>query len=268
MNERISGYVDELFAGAPKKRRVTEIQEELLSNLNEKFEDLLSQDKSEDEAFSIAVEGIGDIRALIADVAEADRHEFAANATNVGKGSLYLAIGISLYIAGLALLIAISVLTGMDNLGVVVMMFVAVAATGFTVYGAGLKKGGYKKEDDTFVEEYKEKITKSDKASRLYGAITSTMWIVITMIYLGISFLTFRWDITWVIFLVGAVLQQLIYAAMMNKVNIGGIIWTSTVVIYLIISFISWQWHITWLIFLAAAACQQIIRLVRIWREE
>lgn len=268
MNERIQRYVNELFEDAPKKRRIMEIQEELLSNMNEKYEDLLHQGKNEDEAFSIVVAGIGDIDDLIADVSEVDRQSFAVTAARGNHGSILIAIGVALYIVGVAALIFISEVFGYDDLGVVIMLCIAAAATAIVVYGASMKKKRYKREDDSFVEEYKEKITMSDKMSRLHGAISSSLWTLIVLAYFIISFLTFRWDITWVIFLVGAILQQVVESIIRNRINISGMIWTSALVLYFILSFLTHKWNLTWLIFLAAAAVQQIVRLIMIWREE
>ena len=268
MNERIQDHVNKLFENAPPKRRILEIQEELLSNMNEKYEDLLHQGKHEDEAFAIVAAGVGDIDALIADMSEVERHSFAAGAASPSRGSAFIAIGIALYIIGVAVMIAIGELAGHEDLGVIAMMCIAAVATGLVIFGASMRKKKYKKEDDSFVEEYKEKIAKGDKTSRMRGAVASSLWILIVLVYFIVSFFTFRWEITWVIFLAGAVLQQVVDSIMLNRVNINGIIWTSTLVLYFILSLWSGKWHLTWLVFLVAAAIQQIIRLVRIWREE
>ncbi len=268
MNDRIQSYVNELFEDAPKKRRIMEIQEELLSNMNEKYEDLLRQGKNEDEAFSVVVSGIGDIDELIADVSEVDRHNFAVNAAKGSRGALLVAIGVALYIIGVAVLIVMDEFTNLGDLGVIVMLCIDAAATALVIYGAGMKKKKYQREDDSFVEEYKEKMSMSDKMSRLHGAISSSLWTLIVLTYFIVSFLTMRWDITWVIFLIGAVLQQAVESIIKNRVNIGGIIWTSALVLYFALSFVTHKWNLTWLVFLVAAAVQQMMRIVKIWREE
>lgn len=268
MNERIQNYVNELFEDAPKKRSILEMQEELISNMNEKYDDLLRQGKSEEEAFSLVQAGIGDIEALIADVADVDRRSFAATATSNRRGSLLIAIGVALYFIAVAAMILMEEFAGLGELGVIVFLCIAAVATAIVIYGASMKKKPYSREDDTFVEEYKEKMSMSDKTSRMRGALSSTLWILIVLTYFLVSFLTRSWHITWVIFLIGAVLQQAVESIIRGKFLSGGIIWTSTVIIYLIISFWSGYWHLTWLVFLAAAAVQQIVRLIGIWREE
>jgi hypothetical protein len=215
MNERIKHHVDHLFRDAPRKRRVAEIQEELLANLNDKYEDLIQQGKSEDEAFGIVASGVGDIGELIADVTEIDRREFAR-----------------------------------------------------AVRGGIIGKKAYKKEDDSFVEEYKEKISKKDKNTRLLGAVSSALWTLTVVAYIIISFWTTAWHITWVIFLIGAVLQQAVQSIIAGKLHLGGMLWTSTTILYLILSFATMAWHVTWVVFLVAAAVQQLIRAFSIWRED
>ncbi|MDP4133479.1 MAG: permease prefix domain 1-containing protein [Bacillota bacterium] len=216
MNEKIQRYVDDIFKDVPQKRRIAEIREELLSNMCEKYEDLISQGKSEEEAYSIVVSGIGDIASLIDDVVEVDRQSFTKTAIK-NKHSFI--------------------------------------------------KKKYLKEDDSFAEEYKEKISMSDKTSRISAAIISALWPLIVLIYFIASFSSDRWDVTWVIFIIGAVIQLAITSIINKKLKVGGIIWTSAVVLYFVISFSMNNWEYSWLIFLAAAAVQQIVRVYNIWRE-
>ena len=50
MNKKITEYVNELFAGTPQTAKVLEIKEELLADLNDKYQDLLAGGKSEQAA--------------------------------------------------------------------------------------------------------------------------------------------------------------------------------------------------------------------------
>jgi hypothetical protein len=60
MNEKLRKHVEILFAAAPKNQRTAEIKEELLNNLNEKYDDLLRNGYDSTAAFHIALSGIGD----------------------------------------------------------------------------------------------------------------------------------------------------------------------------------------------------------------
>lgn len=64
MNDRLKQHVNVLFAAAPKNQRAAEMKEELLANLNEKYDDLLEEGYDSTSAFHIALSGIGEIDEL------------------------------------------------------------------------------------------------------------------------------------------------------------------------------------------------------------
>ena len=70
MNEKLKRYMDELFRSAPKDARTAELKEEILQNVSEKYADLIASGRSEDEAYRIAINGIGDLSELISDTSE------------------------------------------------------------------------------------------------------------------------------------------------------------------------------------------------------
>lgn len=65
MKSKIRVYVEALFDGALKTEEVVEVREEILQNVIDKYEDLVADGKSEDEAYRIAVSGIGNINELL-----------------------------------------------------------------------------------------------------------------------------------------------------------------------------------------------------------
>ncbi|MCL2711160.1 MAG: permease prefix domain 1-containing protein [Planctomycetaceae bacterium] len=65
MNDKLCKHVNILFAAAPKNQKAEEIKEELLTNLNDKYNDLLSDGYDSTAAFHIALSGIGDIDELL-----------------------------------------------------------------------------------------------------------------------------------------------------------------------------------------------------------
>lgn len=59
MNKRIKRYVDNLFKDAPKTRRIYELKEEILSNTNDNYNDLIEIGLDEENAYNKAVSNIG-----------------------------------------------------------------------------------------------------------------------------------------------------------------------------------------------------------------
>ncbi len=105
-------------------------------------------------------------------------------------------------------------------------------------------------------------------------AYRSAMWLIITALYFILSFTTHAWYITWMIFLVGAALSQLIRAALMDESMQNqpatreerqkaytSALWLIIVILYFVISFTTRAWPITWIIFLIGAAVSSIVKV-------
>ena len=65
MTDKISEHLDMLLENAPKTRRVEEMRQELLSGCLDKYEDLIADGMSAEEAFLEVAEGIGDVNELL-----------------------------------------------------------------------------------------------------------------------------------------------------------------------------------------------------------
>ena len=75
MRERLIEYIDGLFSGAALNMRNAEIKEEILQNTLEHYDDLLSEGKSEQEAYASALESIGDVEELLSSLPRAAQAE-------------------------------------------------------------------------------------------------------------------------------------------------------------------------------------------------
>ena len=65
MNERLMKYLDELFAPYEASHAITELKEELLHDLEEKFNDLKTQGTEDETAYRMAIGSIGDISEIM-----------------------------------------------------------------------------------------------------------------------------------------------------------------------------------------------------------
>lgn len=270
MNKRIENHVNALFQNAPKERYVLDIKEELLANLNEKYEDLIASNKTEEEAYTLVISGIGDIDHLLKDLGNLPEYQPLELEKNKQKRGIFISMGIALYILSIIPILLFS-LSNNPLTGVVFMIVICAAATGVIVYGNSISSTSYSKRDDSFVEEYKEKVAADKERVKLLATITPAMWWLIVAIYFAISFLTRAWHITWIVFLVGALLQQIIVYVVSSpekRKNVWqGMLWTLAVVLYLIISFSFKAWKWSWLIFLLTASVHQIIKLLLLWKK-
>jgi uncharacterized protein YjbI with pentapeptide repeats len=68
MNNKLHAFLDTQFAPYGDFPSRTDVMQELLANLEEKFDDLTSQGKSDDEAYQLVVDSFGDVKELMGDV--------------------------------------------------------------------------------------------------------------------------------------------------------------------------------------------------------
>lgn len=213
MNSKIKNYVDVIFKDVPRSKKAIELKEEIASNLNERFEDYLREGKSETESYGLAVANMGDVDEMIREVMP--NEDFVKEASSYRKrNARNTAIGVCLYILGAAALIlcaSIGEAIGMDDtggiVGVVVLLILAAIATGMIVYSYMSTPKEYKDYEDSQEQELK---SMKPKDRKIFEAISSIYWLIVTAIYLLISFVTHAWGITWIIWVISGIFHQII----------------------------------------------------------
>lgn len=112
------------------------------------------------------------------------------------------------------------------------------------------------------------------EAYQKFKAYRSAMWLIITAVYFLISFGFGMWRFSWLIFLLGAVIEQVVKGAFLEdsdteqpgthreerKNAYASAMWLIIVVLFFVLSFATGAWYITWIIFLIGAALNPIIR--------
>ncbi|GHV07234.1 hypothetical protein FACS1894217_07610 [Clostridia bacterium] len=269
MNSRISEHVDKVFVGVAHTKEAADIKEELLANLNDKYNDLIGRGTDEDEAFRNVISGIGDIQGLLGE----DEIKIVRNLTsNRQKSGALVAAGVMVCILAICATILFGEILNFPNMAALSFLSLVAIGVGLFIFASSIAPKKYKKGDDTFVETYKEKVTGHSKDHRLRGAVSSTLWLIIVIVYLGVSFVTHAWWITWLIFIVGAMVNNIIMFLMGDPGKGRGLListlWLGAVIGFFLIGFWLHAWAWAWLIFLVAAALQQLIRLIRIATED
>ncbi|MDY3005123.1 MAG: permease prefix domain 1-containing protein [Christensenella hongkongensis] len=97
MEEKLRQYVENLFADAPKSRKMLELREEIFTNLKEKYYDLRETGASEEEAYDIVKSSIGDVDELISSANDPVANKAQSEAERRRSARL-VAIAIMLYI--------------------------------------------------------------------------------------------------------------------------------------------------------------------------
>ena len=205
MREQLISYVDLLFAGAED---ADDIKQEILQNTLDRYDDLLSQGKSPQAAYSLSISGIGDISELL-------EHGIPANPTPAPAATsakpaflkdkkLTQAVAIGMYIC---CVIPVIILGNVGNgtIGLVMMFLLIAAATALLILSEDGKKD--KKEDCGCGKTSRQK----NPLRKTINKIISTVGVCC---YFIISFATGAWHITWLIFLIMAAAEQLANACL------------------------------------------------------
>lgn len=207
MEERIRKYVEGLFADAPKTQKAIELRQEIYTNLVDKYNDLRNTGAAEEEAYEIVKKSVGNVDELIEGLYEKTKEDKLVDEAIKKKAALFNSVAITLYIASPIFIIAFSA-AGHWLPGVILLLACIAVATGIKVYSNSVYK--YKKEDDTLVEEFKEWKAENKERVEKKNTYSGVLWLLIVVLYFVLSFTTGAWYITWVLFLVGAAVDQLI----------------------------------------------------------
>jgi len=214
MEDKIRKHVEELFYDTAPTRKAVELKEEMIQNLSEKYRDLISEGKTEEASYNITVAGIGDISTLLAELEkEMENKEITTYETDASrqKSAMLTAAAVMMYIVCVLPLIIMSMLDFRYTveIGVPVMFIMIAVATGLLIYNS-MTKPKYHSTSDTMVEEFREWQSEDKDRKALRKAISSALWSITIAMYLIISFMTFAWHITWLIFIIAGVVESLI----------------------------------------------------------
>lgn len=213
MNGKIKNYVEVLFSDIPRSKKANELKEEILSNMSERFEDYIQAGKTENQAYSLVISSLGDIDEMLAEVMPSD--EFLKNANYYQKrNAKNTAISVAMYIIGAAFLIgfgAFGEFMGNEDfyaiIGLLILLVISAVATGIIIYSNMSMPLEYKDYNTELTKEFKDR---DSKHGRLLKNILSMYWLIVTFIYLAISFITGQWGITWIIWILAAVFESII----------------------------------------------------------
>ena len=134
MNDRLRKYIDILFEEAPQTKKTVELKEEILQNITDKYNDLLSEGKTEEAAYNIAVASVGEVGELIESLKRGPEsrinHSFEETEKIRKRSAIITAVSVAMYIMSV---IPIIVSDG-SLLSVVFLLVVVAVATALIIY--------------------------------------------------------------------------------------------------------------------------------------
>ena len=213
MEDRLRRYVDGLFARTAPTIKAVEFKEEMLQNLQDKYNDLVAEGKTPEAAYNIAIAGVGDVGDLLRDLEidmpePPDFEELEAART---KSAMLTAIAVTVLILSVLPLIVLALFGSRHAMiiGVPVMLAAVAGATGLLIYN-NMTRPRFPKDSSTMVGQFRE--WQSDKYDRksLRRAISAALWALTISLYIIISFSTHSWHITWIIYLFAVAIEAII----------------------------------------------------------
>lgn len=206
MREQLIQYVNLLFAGSPE---AWEMRQEILQNTLDRYDDLIAQGKAPEAAYRLAISGIGDINEVLGSAAisssPAPASTPAAKKEEPKDKKLLRAIAIGMYIC---CVIPLFVLGNVGNgvLGLCLMFVMIAAATVLIIMASS---------DDKNAEEKEAEDKEHDEPKTELGKAVESSWGFVTLaIYLGVSFWTGAWYITWLIFPIMGAIKSIVKACL------------------------------------------------------
>lgn len=209
MNEKIRKEVNTLFQNAPNTKRANDLKDEIISNAEDKYEDLIKQGKNEQEALQTVIKEIGNIDELIEELNKNNPMHTQYVEESRKKTAFIVSICVGLYILSIIVCVVLSELGLPDFITASSFLSIAGVSTCVLIYHF-MTKPKYTKYDDTIVEEFKEWKGKKDKNKEIKKTIDSIIWTLTVILYIIISFTFGIWYISWVIFLIATLIEKII----------------------------------------------------------
>lgn len=207
MREHLIQYVNLLFAGAPDS---DDVRQEILQNTLDRYYDLVSQGKSPEAAYRLAISGIGDINEILGNAPLSSVPNYpslhprngASDFSDTPEKKTKRAVAVAMYILCPVPLFILSEFR-LETLGLCFTLLLVAAATVMMILNQ--KKSA--KEPTT--EEFR-----TSPRHELHKSVNSFIWAIGLAIYFILSFATSAWYITWIIFPITASVQGLVKACM------------------------------------------------------
>ena len=213
MRDQLTQYVNLLFAG---NSDAEDIRMEILQNTLDRYDDLISQGKTPEAAYRLAISGIGDIGEILggqaAPVYSRANYQHSpvyTEDTTLEKLGLDLsrtmrAVAVGLYILSPIPVIGLD-LIGMDVLGVCLTLAIVAAATVLMVL--------FRRKHEEPVD-YERREPTGDQRKTLKKSINSLISTIGLVLYFIVSFATGAWYITWLVFPIIGAVKRLVNACL------------------------------------------------------
>ena len=196
----IRNYINAMFSSLPKTPEILRLQAEMMENMEDKYNDLIREGKSEHEAVGIILADIGSAENLKAELGITDtepQEDHSAFLTQRAafqrKFAIAIASGVVLCICAIIAGAVSDAFTHNDGLTCLAFFVPIAAAVAIFVY-FGIR-------EDWYENRYKEIYHESEPESKGFSdAIAAIIFPLAVVIYLILGFVFDLWHPGWIIF--------------------------------------------------------------------
>lgn len=197
MNKKILNYVNTIFKDIPNTKKALELKEEILSNLNDSFEDGIKEGKTEMESFRDTIINFGEFDELIDELKNSEEN----NQVIKNKSLIAISSAVAMFFLSIMSVILFSGYLGdyfefFNILGV--LMFLAFIGIGIIIL---IYNSQYITKEEKV--EYKENKT-------IIKEIINIYWMIAVGIYFIISYIYNMWEYTFVYFMIAVIFSKII----------------------------------------------------------
>lgn len=186
MRDKVDRYIKSLFYDAPANKKIAEYEKELSAECLLRFDNLVAEGKSEQEAFQIVISEIGDVESKIEELDEPEPYKPYEPEPEPeipeSKKQLFAVMSSGLWLIMIMFYFIISFASGAWHSTWTIFILASVFQTLLRLY---------------FIP----------KGSR-HNFVAPILWTSAALLYFVLSFATGKWEITWLIFLFVAIVQQ------------------------------------------------------------
>lgn len=216
MKERITQYFNQIFAAAPKTRKALDLKQEMLQNALDKYDDLIGEGYSEEDAYQNVIGSIGDVTELFSELEEKNLLDLPEKERR--KRAQMNAVAVGLYIFAGVVFFFFAMIDGLEGasyfdfstLGLCIAGLICIPPTIMLVYAANMYPDYTKKEKQSMVDDYKEVKYNNNKEKAVRKSVNTIVWTAAVILYFVVSFATYAWYITWIIFLIAGCAQAIV----------------------------------------------------------
>lgn len=216
MKDKIRQHFNHLFGGAPNTRKALDLKQEMIQNAMDKYDDMVAEGYSEEDAYRNVIESIGDVRELFSEVE--DKNLLTLPEKDRRKRAVLKAVSVGMYIFAGVVFFGFSLLNGMmfmkgidiTSIGFFVALLICIPPTVMLVYAANMYPGYTKKDGYDMVEEYKEVRYNSNRNKAVEKSVNTIIWTLAVALFFIVSFRTNEWEVTWVIFPIALCIQAVV----------------------------------------------------------